>query len=392
MVLVFSLPFCLLLPDGDYKVKLAKDDIITINLTKVIPKIFDERLPSRGFVKGEFENVSKMRITNLKTGESKELHIEEISKINTMHDVIYYITKEGKKIIPKIDRELIETDVNLYDNVIIDPKKLKRIIVDNKDLTDQILSEKRELGRSIIINGEINKDRFGRFRYSKVRYTSNKKLSYNEEFKRSIRAINLLIDKYRLLTQDYWITKIHEKDIFIFMDVEEHSFEFSHTEKGISQFRPDHEDTIVDTLKQELVDIKPDFPFKQLRLDAINAFEESNYHLSIIYSITALESIIKTFLSIYLSMFYPQIQKQVIKMPLSSLVTIILRFLLQSDKLNNILPGIQSAIILRNRIIHEAELNISENQAKKVIEDVNKFIEFIAREFTNLIESKNGIK
>jgi hypothetical protein len=33
LVLVFSLPFCLLLPDGDYSVR-VDDDLVTLNLTK----------------------------------------------------------------------------------------------------------------------------------------------------------------------------------------------------------------------------------------------------------------------------------------------------------------------------------------------------------------------
>lgn len=34
-VKVFSLPFCLLLPDGDYPVKLVDDDTVNLNLSKV---------------------------------------------------------------------------------------------------------------------------------------------------------------------------------------------------------------------------------------------------------------------------------------------------------------------------------------------------------------------
>jgi hypothetical protein len=48
MGLAFSLPFCLLLPDNNYLVRLDKDDIVTLKLTKTIPQQYDERLPYRG--------------------------------------------------------------------------------------------------------------------------------------------------------------------------------------------------------------------------------------------------------------------------------------------------------------------------------------------------------
>ena len=60
MPLVFFLPFCLLLPDGDCQVKMYNDEIVTLNLTKIVPKIFDERLPYRGFLKGELEKHSRL--------------------------------------------------------------------------------------------------------------------------------------------------------------------------------------------------------------------------------------------------------------------------------------------------------------------------------------------
>lgn len=66
MELVFSLPFCLLIPDGDYQVKLDKDEMVTLNLTKVTPKIFDERMPVRGFMKGELENIADLKIMGQK--------------------------------------------------------------------------------------------------------------------------------------------------------------------------------------------------------------------------------------------------------------------------------------------------------------------------------------
>lgn len=67
-MLIFSLPFCLLLPDDTYEVKLGEDDIVILKLSKVIPKTYDERLPFRGFLKGELETISRLKIFNPKSG------------------------------------------------------------------------------------------------------------------------------------------------------------------------------------------------------------------------------------------------------------------------------------------------------------------------------------
>lgn len=109
MVLVFPLPFCLLLPDGDYPIKLGDNDIVNLNLTKVIPKIYDERLPYRGFLKGELNNISKLRI--MFRNESKEIKVNDLSTLKDLGTVIKYYDKQNNEVIP----QLLENDVNVHE-------------------------------------------------------------------------------------------------------------------------------------------------------------------------------------------------------------------------------------------------------------------------------------
>jgi hypothetical protein len=45
---------------------------------------------------------------------------------------------------------------------------------------------------------------------------------------------------------------------------------------------------------------------------------------------------------------------------------------------------ITKAIDLRNEIIHASEIDVPKDKAKKVIEDVDKYIKFLGKEFSNL--------
>jgi hypothetical protein len=87
MTLVFSLPFCLLLPNGDYQVKLDKDETVTLNLTKVISKIFDERLPVRGFLKGELEKTASLWVIN-KKGPGRWANVDDLDQIDEQLSLI----------------------------------------------------------------------------------------------------------------------------------------------------------------------------------------------------------------------------------------------------------------------------------------------------------------
>jgi hypothetical protein len=153
----------LLLPDGNYQVKIDNDELVTIKLTKVIPKIFDERLPYRGFLKGELENIATLWTMN----EKGPIGWMNVSDFGNLVDKVYitkYKTMDGKEVIPLIEPSIIEKDVDAYQGY----------------------------GRQLVINVEVKNDPIGRFRYTKVCYNSAKvKENLEEQFKGAINAVQI---------------------------------------------------------------------------------------------------------------------------------------------------------------------------------------------------------
>jgi hypothetical protein len=66
-------------------------------------------------------------------------------------------------------------------------------------------------GEMIYLNAEIDKDRLGRLRYTRVTILSDR----DESKGRAITAINKLVDAYRILSQEYWLNRINERDILL---------------------------------------------------------------------------------------------------------------------------------------------------------------------------------
>jgi hypothetical protein len=193
---------------------------------------------------------------------------------------------------------------------------------------------------------------------------------------------------YRSITGDYWITKVREEDIFTYRGVEDNTFDFSTVAKGFTKIRSDHNKDIVDNLRKSLVaEEGPGFPFFDLFLDAQNAFEQANYDLAIIYSVTALESIVKTYLVLYYRNESKETSDKVLRMPLNNLVTVFLPLIFRDENYNKFLKGITDAIGLRNKIIHESELGVSKNKSPEIMKDVAECMEFIRRKFKDLEDS-----
>ena len=80
----------------------------------------------------------------------------------------------------------------------------------------------------------------------------------------------------------------------------------------------------------------------------------------------------------------PIIQNEVIRTNLRRLVTIVLRKIFPIDDYKKLVGGITKAINLRNEIIHVSEIDVPKDKAKKVTEDVDKYIKFLGKEFSNL--------
>lgn len=215
-MLVFSLPFCLLLPDDEYKIKLGENDIVILRLRKVIPKIFDERLPFRGLLKGELDNVMALKLYNPKTGPVGWIDKDKLNEIKDMQIVLEYKTMDGKTMPPQYLQNIINRDVNIEEDIQdhFEENNIKKIFI-IEDGDNDYFSRTLDTGRKLILNCEVLRDRHGRCRYTRVEYTSSKSLHYEEEFDRAIEAVNILILCYRLQTNSYWITKINKKEIFL---------------------------------------------------------------------------------------------------------------------------------------------------------------------------------
>jgi|GEM_PF-1848807 hypothetical protein len=389
MPLVFSLPFCLLLPDGDYQMKLDKNEIVTLNLTKVLPKVFDERLPYRGFLKGELENIATLWAMN-KKGHIGWISVDNLSQIAGAIFVTKYKTKDGKEIVPEVESSLIDKDVDVSQDVNINQERFVKSsndqeVLNRPETIKRINSDRRahELGRKLVLNSEINKDPFGRFRYTKVRFSMKKEINFEEQFRVAIKATNILVTKYRQITYDYWITKVREEDIFIYKSVDDDSFDQSYAAKGIVQMRSDHSQNVVQALRESLISDLPEFPFIHLYLDAKNALERADYYLAVILSVAALESIIKTYLSIYSQNSPPIIQEEVIRINLRRLVSTVLRKIFPTDDYKKLIDNVTKAIDLRNDIIHESEIDVPNDKAENAVEAVGRYMEFIYGKFSN---------
>src|SRR5215208_3032699 len=232
------------------------------------------------------------------------------------------------------------------------------------------------MGRTLVVNAELLRDPFGRFRYTRVRFLSTM-ATLEEQFKKAVTAINTLITKFRSATGDYWITKIREEDVLAYTDAQDNFSGFSQATQGIIQIMPDHSKDIIDNLNESLVSDVPEFPFIHLYLDAKNAFERADYYLAVILSIVALESIIKTYLTFFSLKCPAIIQDEVIRINLRRLVTTVIRRLFPTEDYKKLIGNITAAIDLRNDIIHQSQIDIPKDKAKKVIDDVGTYVEFI---------------
>jgi hypothetical protein len=198
--LVFSLPFCLSLPDGDYQVKIDKDEIVTLNLTKVIPKIFDERIPIQAFLKGELENIITLKIWDEKFGAGGWVSVDQLGQIREKKYVIEYKIKDNKRIVPEVDSSLIERDVDISEDIQVDAKKFAKLLNDEEfspEIIDQMILQRPKYGRRLFVNAEVKKDPYGRFRYTKVRFRIDKEVGFEEQHEIALKFINILISKYR---------------------------------------------------------------------------------------------------------------------------------------------------------------------------------------------------
>ncbi len=103
--------------------------------------------------------------------ESCEITVKDLANLTDYGIAIYYIDENGRQIVLELQYE----DVNLDE----DNKIENKLNLNYSNNIIEYLKNDSHIGRSIIVNGEISKDRIGRFRYTKVKVQSDNDLHYD---------------------------------------------------------------------------------------------------------------------------------------------------------------------------------------------------------------------
>jgi hypothetical protein len=275
--------------------------------------------------------VSKVRLWRPSDGDSLEINVKDLWKVKDRRKVIYLI-KNGKKYYPE-----------LYGD--------KRLV---------------------FINTEIPEDRLGRLRYTRIKFTFKKSGSgnNNDYNQRAIDATNKLIDYYRVFSGAFWIHRITDADIMVYRYGES-----GISMQGLSQFKSDLSSSIVEQIQTNLKDPIPIPPFGILSLESKRAFQEGSYYLSIIHSVTSLESLVKFFIiAAKENISNSYIKKILHDVTLPDLLTNYLKPMLEENVLdNNLLQKLVEANRKRNDIMHEYDLEIMKQDAKNILEAIDAF-------------------
>jgi hypothetical protein len=342
MPYTFNLPFYLRLPDGDYPVEVAKDDIVTLRLTKKIPDTYDERLAMRSLLANDLKDYDTVGALNIdddyKGNRARKLSTSEI--MNSDESLfIEYFQKDGVNYSPPMQ---------------------------------------------LMLNNEIPYDEFGRFRYTKVTIFGNAK---NDLIDLVLTAINKLITCYRMKTDDFWVRPVRKKELEVFFEETGRPAAY----KALIKFLPDCDDTTVADIKKEVLGDVFEMPSHMLFLDAKNAYEQMNYALCVIYAVTSIEAIVKRFLTLYASHrgFTKEAMKSLMRTPIRSLVEVVLPLVTSNgDLAKELITDFIRVNSLRNDIIHEAETRIEQGEAKEAVGVAERFALSFYRKIGDLIQQR----
>jgi hypothetical protein len=160
---IFNLPFCLHLPDDEYDIKLADGSVVKLKFETIIPKRYDERTGYRCLTENDLTNVSEVVIHSQEFASTssdgitnKVVSVNDIWNVGEFCRITFFRDKNGKTIDPGFKND-------------------------------------SPTGEIIYLNAEIDKDRLGRLRYTRVTILSED----DERQGRAIAAINKLVDAYR---------------------------------------------------------------------------------------------------------------------------------------------------------------------------------------------------
>lgn len=161
------------------------------------------------------------------------------------------------------------------------------------------------------------------------------------------------------------------------------------TEKGYGQHAPDVDNEDVERIKEMLMipTNKPFLPLTvfHLKMDAIKAFEEGNYALSVVYIVTSLESLIKIVLSYYHN---DQEMNEIDEThSLSKLIRKDLLVVFSDNDLKKHRKPVFDAIETRNDIIHRAKVSLSREQTIQILKDIDELIKMLLKKYSTLVDS-----
>jgi len=212
------------------------------------------------------------------------------------------------------------------------------------------------------LNAEIDKDRLGRLRYTRVTVISEA----DEIEGKVITAINKLVDAYRIVSREYWLNRINERDILFRFADSGGDFGFSYS--GAVKVKPSIDQEKLKLLKDLSSNSEPLPAHHIIFLDALRALEEQNYSLAVVYPITFLESIVRQYIDKFSK--WQELGKdssdKLGSLDLFSLVTVVLRLILDKEELpDEIIEEFVKANKIRNHIIHKAKIDVSKEDAEK---------------------------
>jgi hypothetical protein len=347
-----NFPFCLHLPDREYSIQLSDNEIVTLRLQKIVPKNYDERMGFRGLIKSDLRGMSRVVLLNAELGIHENyvpriINVNELDRIMDFCLVTRFEDDNGGQYPP---------GSSPFDN----------------NLSSDTIPPLEQ----IYLNGEIEKDRLGRLRYTRVTYL-NSGDSYPLD--KILPTVNKLLDNYRLVSGEYWLNRVYEDDILSTAQWNQDSKSGGSSHRGIVKIKPDIDDDKQKEL-EDLISITESIPtFHLLLLDAAKAIGERNYSLAIIYSITALESVVKQFCE--KSATQKGLSgKTFEKTSLYTLVTVELRAMLTKEELpDTLIEDFKRANQTRNEIIHKAALEVDRGESEKAFETVLQLIEILMK-------------
>ena len=380
--IIFPLPFCLYLKDGEYIINQNGEEIV-LSLEKKNPETFDSRLGIELLKPDKIEDNKEylaVRVSNV-VEESKKTYTltrHDLEKLKTKKDIMYLLDKKPEKLIKGSELKAIKEGYWIIGTV----------------------SEERNFVPPpcvLYMNCERRDDRRGFFRYTEVAVLMAHERTnvmdsnfWGNIMDRSLNAINRLIEVYRYMTGDYYVERLTKEDINV---VRKHGeMEIYLNNEKITQpwemypklvpFIEVKNGDVHRKLKEFLVkDIQ--IPIvDHLLLNAKDFLQKENYKMAIIESVTALEPTVEDFVKNKLSSMKisnNKIDGFMEKVTLSPRVGVMLKLFVDPNQFKHtIIDEISSTIKIRNKIVHEERIRVDKGEAEKAVKNIENLINFLA--------------